>query len=184
MKSKISRRRALATTAVTPRMAAAGFAPVAVSKGARRAAMLLPKPRKRRMATPPMPASGLTHLEGELGPEERRAMRALCQTADLFVVGDQSYLLAPVTPALVDTLAAFESDDREPDDAPELDDPPEIGDPDEANGDQEPDEPDEASLQLAAKVVSLQMLAITMGHYAPGASYDWEPGGTKAGKVS
>ncbi len=133
-----------------------------------------------------MPASGLTHLEGELGPDERRAMRALCQTADLFVVGDQAYLLAPVTPALVDNLAVFEAEgyDREPDDEPEHDDPTEPDDPAEANGDQEPDEPDEASLQLAAKVVSLQMLAITMGHYAPGASYDREPGGTKAGKVS
>ena len=170
---------------VKPRMAVAGFAPVAVRKGTRRTAMLVPKPRKRRKITPPMPASELVHLEGELGPDERKALRALCQTADLFVVGDQAYLLAPVTPALVDTLAAFEAkgDDREPDDEPEIDDPPELDDPDEANGDQEPDEPDEASLQLAAKVLSLQMASVGMGHYAPGASYDWEPSGTKPGKV-
>ena len=125
---------------VTPRMAAAGFAPIEVAKGTRRTAMLLPKPRKRRKFIPPMPTCELTHLEGELGPDERRAMRALCQTADLFVVGDQAYLLAPVTPALVDTLAVFEAEgyDREPDDGPELDDPSEFDDPGEANGDQEP----------------------------------------------
>ncbi len=73
-------------------------------KVAPRAAMLLPKPRKRREIIPPMPASELIHLKGELGPDERKALRALCPTADLFVVGDQAYLLAPVTPALVDTL--------------------------------------------------------------------------------
>ena len=180
MKFQLSR-----MTGVTPRMAAAGFAPVEVPKGTRRTSMLLPKPRKRREITPRMPASGLTHLEGELGPDERRAMRALCQTADLFVVGDQAYLLAPVTPALVDTLAVFEAEasEREPDDAPELDDPPEIGDHDEANGDQEPDEPDEATHQIAAKVISGQMLSVTMGHYSPGASYDWEPEGAKTGKL-
>ncbi len=166
-------------------MAAAGFAPVEVPKGVRRTAMLLPKPRKRREIIPRMPTSELTHLEGELGPDERRAMRALCQTADLFVVGDQAYLLAPVTPALVDTLAVFEAEgyDREPDDQPEVDDPSELDDPGEPNGDKEPDEPDEAKYQIAAKVISDQMLSVTMGHYSPGASYDWEPGGTKAGKL-
>ncbi len=127
-------------TGVTPRMAVAGFEPASGPKGARRTAMLLPKPRKRREIIPPMPTSELIHLEGELGPDERRAMRALCQTADLFVVGDQAFLLAPVSPALVDTLATFEAEGegREPDDEPELDDPPERDDPDEANGDQEP----------------------------------------------
>lgn len=181
MKFQLSR-----TAGVTPRMAAAGFAPIEVPKGARRAAMLIPKPRKRRKVTPPMPATELEHLEGELGPDERRAMRALCQTADLFVVSDQAYLLAPVSPALVDTLATFEAEgyDREPDDGPEIDDPPERDDPDEANGDQEPDEPDEAKHQIAAKVISDQTLSVSMGHYSAGASYDWEPGGTKAGKVS
>ena len=133
-------------TGVTPRMAAAGLAPVVVHKGARRTAMLLPKPRKRREFVPSTPATELIHLEGELGPDERRAMRALCQTADLFVVDDQAYLLAPVAPALLNTLAAFESEgyDREPDDAPELDDlpdRPEDDDPWEDDGDREPDDP-------------------------------------------
>ncbi len=78
---------------VNRRAAAEGLVPVTVPKGTRRTAMLLPKPRKRREIIPRMAATELERLEGELGPDERRAMRALCQTADLFVVGDQAYLL-------------------------------------------------------------------------------------------
>ena len=113
------------------------------------------------------------------------ALQQIAATADVFEAGGGTWLLAPAPPELVDTLAVVGAadEDREPDDAPELDDRPEIDDPDEANGDQEPDEPDEATHQIAAKVISDQMLSVTMGHYSPGASYDWEPEGTKAGRV-
>ncbi len=113
------------------------------------------------------------------------ALRQIATTADVFEAGGGTWLLAPAPPQLVDTLAALGAadDDREPDDAPEVDAPPEVGDHDEANGDQEPDEPDEASHQIAAKVISEQMASVGMGHYSPGASYDWEPEGTKAGKL-
>ena len=112
-------------------------------------------------------------------------LRQIAESADVFDAGGGTWLLAPAPPELVDTLAALgaEGYDREPDDTPEVDDPTELDDPDEVNGDAEPDEPDEAKYQIAAKVLSDQMASVGMGHYAPGASYDWEPEGTKAGKV-
>ena len=78
-------------------------------------------------------AQQLVHIAGHLGPDERKALRVLCETADLFIIENRAWLLAPVTPELVDTLATFEAEaeDRESDlcDEAQADDEPSLGDP-------------------------------------------------------
>ena len=87
---------------------------------------LIPKPRCTD-TIPALPDGKLAWLAGQLGPEERRAMRYICLTADVLEVDDAAYLLVPVDRdhRLVDALAAFkaEGEDREND----LDDEPDEG---------------------------------------------------------
>lgn len=66
---------------------------------------------------PAIPDEILSWLAGELGPDERRAMREIAERADLLQVDGQTYLIAPVTPRCIDALAAFEAagEDRESD---------------------------------------------------------------------
>ncbi len=120
-------------TAITPRMARAGFEPVTVPKGTRRSDMGLPKPRIRRAIIPPLAHHELSWLAGELGPPERLALRHIVETADLLDVGDSGvWLLVPTTAALLDALAAFEveAEDRENDieDEPQDDDDDTVND--------------------------------------------------------
>ena len=79
---------------------------------------VLPRERGRKPPSclPAVPAHVLSWLAGELGPDERLAMREIAERADLIFVDGQTYLVAPVTPRCIDTLAAFEADaeDREP----------------------------------------------------------------------
>ena len=104
--------------------------------------MLLPKGRYTETSIPAIADHELPWLAGKLGPAERRALRMICETADLVIVEDQLHLIVPALDDLVDILAAFEAEgeDRENDleDEPQPDDEP---DPDE--GDQDEDkEPD------------------------------------------
>ena len=75
--------------------------------------MLIPKPRPR--------AKGETIVvprwqAGNLGPDERRALREIAATGDVLEHGGKTFIIASVSPATMDALAAFEADlvDREP----------------------------------------------------------------------
>lgn len=83
---------------------------------ANRAAMLLPKPRLRSPVIPAMPELALAFAIGKLAPPERRALAWIVETADVLEVEDDTFLLVPVDPLLLDILAAFgaEAEDREP----------------------------------------------------------------------
>src|SRR5579862_8855813 len=81
-------------------------------------------PKFRRYALCPKPEASASriiqpmhqwfdHLAGPLLPDERRALRQIIAGADLLEVGDQTYLLAPVLPATLDALAAFEAEAAE-----------------------------------------------------------------------
>ena len=67
------------------------------------------------------------------------ALEALLGNADILRVEDQDYLLAPVSSALLDSLATVGADvnDLEPDDPPEDDDPGEDSDPPEKSAAEE-----------------------------------------------
>ena len=77
--------------------------------------MMIPKPRSRSEFIPVLPEHGLSWLAGELGPAERRAMREIVQRGDLAEVDCKRYLVAPVSNATIDAMAAFEAEgeDRE-----------------------------------------------------------------------
>ena len=79
--------------------------------------MLLPK---GQYCDKPIPAIADCHLHWitrDLGPAERKALRMICETADLVIVDDQLHLIVPALDGLMDTLAAFEAEaeDREND---------------------------------------------------------------------
>ena len=88
---------------------------------------LIPKPRCLD-TIPALPDSKLAWLAGRLGPEERMAMRYMCETAEVIVIDGDPWLVVPVDQdhRLVDALATFEAEaeDREQglDDEPEVDD--------------------------------------------------------------
>ena len=104
------------TMTIPPRMILAGFAPVDAPKR-RRTAMLWPKSTARPGSIPALPDNELAWLASDLGTLERRAMRQLCATADLYDVDGVPMIIAPATAELLDTLAAFEveAEDREKD---------------------------------------------------------------------
>lgn len=93
---------------------------------------LVPKPSGvERRKLPAIEETELAFLLGSLAPDERKALAAIVETADLIQVGGSSFLLAPVTPAMLDTLAAFgECEERENDleDEPSEDPEPDTGD--------------------------------------------------------
>ncbi len=70
---------------------------------------LCPKPKRRRQPLP----STLLPFAGDPTPAEREALRSICENGDLLMVDGRPWLLAPVTPALLDTLAAFEAEASE-----------------------------------------------------------------------
>lgn len=69
-----------------------------------------------------LPPSALPWLTGDLGPPERRALREIVERSDLAMVDGQAYLVAPVSPATIDTLAAFSAEGEDMEDEPVEDD--------------------------------------------------------------
>lgn len=78
---------------------------------------LIPKPRVRQTFVPALPDDYLGSILDRLTPKERQAMRWIVENADMLIVGEETYLIAPVPAKVIDTLAAFEADmeDREND---------------------------------------------------------------------
>ena len=64
------------------------------------------------------PADTLFWLTCDLGPPERRALREIVERGDLAMVDGQAYLVAPVSPETLDTLAAFEAEGEDWEDEP------------------------------------------------------------------
>ena len=110
-----------------PRLAREGFVPASAPQDTRRRDMRIPKTTPRPEFIPALPEHQLSWLAGALGPSERRAMREIAQHGDLTEVHGQQFIMAPVSPATVDALAAFEAEgeDREND---LCDEPPENDD--------------------------------------------------------
>ncbi len=63
-------------------------------------------------------ASPWPSLAGGQNPPERHALREIARLDDLAHVNGQAYLVAPVSPATLDTLAAFEAEAEDREDAP------------------------------------------------------------------
>ncbi len=103
-------------SAISRRMALAGFVPASPTGRVDRRNMACPKPRSCRWYIPPLPEHALSWLAGKLGPDERLCLRHIVETADLIEVDGTTYVLAEAPPVLVDTLAQFETAgaDREP----------------------------------------------------------------------
>ncbi|MCH7793909.1 MAG: hypothetical protein IH900_02030 [Proteobacteria bacterium] len=59
---------------------------------------------------PALPEGALSWLAGSLGPAERRVVREIVQPGDLAEVEGKTYLVAPVSAATIDALAAFEAE--------------------------------------------------------------------------
>ncbi len=62
--------------------------------------------------------AALPWLVADLGPPERRALREIVERGDLAHVNGQAYLVAPVSPETLDTLAAFEAEGEDREDEP------------------------------------------------------------------
>ena len=107
---------------------------------------LIPKPRCTD-TIPALPDGELAWLAGRL-PDERRAMRYICQVADIFDVAGSAFLMVPVDrdAKLIDILATFEAEaeDREND----LDDEPDEGEEDDRVND---NPADKAALEFDAE---------------------------------
>ena len=69
-----------------------------------------------------LPPSALPWLAADLGPPERRALREIVERGDLAMVDGQAYLVAPVSPATIDALAAFSAEGEDMEDEPVEDD--------------------------------------------------------------
>ncbi len=65
-----------------------------------------------------LPAGALSWLTCDLGPPERRALREIVERGDLAMVDGQPFLVAPVSPETLDTLAAFEAEGEDREDEP------------------------------------------------------------------
>ena len=93
-----------------PRLMGEGFVPARAPKGWRRRDLLIPKSRPRPEFVPVLPEAALSWLAATLGPPERRAMREIVQRGDLAEVDGQQFIVAPVSTATIDALAAFEAE--------------------------------------------------------------------------
>ncbi len=84
---------------------------------ATKATLLIPKATPRPEFIPALPDDALSWLAGTLGPPERRTMREIVERGDLAEVDGEQFIVAPVSPATIDALAAFEAEgeDREKD---------------------------------------------------------------------
>ena len=60
----------------------------------------------------------LPWLTCDLGPPERRALREIVERGDLAMADGQPYLVTPVSPETLDTLAAFEAEAEDREDEP------------------------------------------------------------------
>ena len=109
-----------------------GFVPAGNGRSGRsdRRFMLIPKPREQHAYIPPLRDNELSWLAGRLGPADRRALREIAETGDLVTQDGKTYLVARVSSATIDALAAFEAEaeDRENDlcDEPQVDDEPDF----------------------------------------------------------
>ena len=65
----------------------------------------IPKPQERSEFNPAMGDDWLSWLAGELGPADRKA---LCENGELVLVDGDPVLVAPISAATFDALAAFE----------------------------------------------------------------------------
>ena len=65
-----------------------------------------------RRPIPAVPTDRLPWVLAPLIPEERQAMAHICENASILDAGDteHTYLIVPVTPTVLDTLAAFGAD--------------------------------------------------------------------------
>ncbi len=99
----------------SPRLAREGFVPAGPEKRVSKRAMLIPKTAPRPEFIPALPEAALSWLAAKLGPAERRALREIVQTGGLAEVEGKFYLVAPVSVATIDALAAFEAEDCEND---------------------------------------------------------------------
>ncbi len=107
-----------------PRLAREGFGSPVTGRRVPVKHMLLPKPRERSEFIPAMEGHWLSWLTGKLGPVERRALREIVETGDFVKENGHTYIVARLSSATIDALAAFEAEgeDREPMD---LEDEPE-----------------------------------------------------------
>ena len=66
-------------------------------------------PTRRTPFIPVMPFDELSWAVGRLAPDERQAMAHICENASILDVEGvkHTYLIVPVTPQVLDTLAAF-----------------------------------------------------------------------------
>ena len=96
------------------RLAREGYVPAGPARAVGRG-MLVPKPRERRRN--PVELNYLPWLAGKLGPPERRALREICETGDIVVYKRRTFIVACVSSATLEALAAFEAEgeDREVD---------------------------------------------------------------------
>ncbi len=144
-----------------PRLAREGFVPAGPDRRVPVKNMLLPKPRERSEFIPAMEGHWLSWLAGKLGPPERRALREIVETGDLVKENGHTYIVARLSSATIDALAAFEAEgeDREPmdlEDEPEPTEPNLAGavgpgmcdDAEEDNADLEPDHDNEPDYRL------------------------------------
>src|SRR5258706_8640344 len=77
---------------------------------------LVPKSECRLLSRPP---AGHELAFARLAPPERKAMREIVESADLMLVDGRPFLLAPVTDATIETLAAFKAAREEIEDGDE-----------------------------------------------------------------
>ena len=83
-----------------------------------KAILLIPKTTPRPEFIPALPEAALSWLAGSLGPPERRPMREIVERGDLAHVDGQAYLVAPVSPATIDALAAFSAEGEDMENEP------------------------------------------------------------------
>lgn len=100
------------------RLAREGFVPVNAPKGAKRSAMLRPKPVEhyRRIDLPAIGDLWLASALGRLAPDERKALDWIVNHADVVAVdGEPVALVVEVDQRILDVLATFgaEVEDRE-----------------------------------------------------------------------
>ncbi len=150
-----------------PRLMNEGFVPARAPKGSRRQDMLIPKSRPRPEFVPVLPEAALSWLAATLGPAERRALREIVQAGDLAEVEGKFYLVAPVSAATIDALAAFEAEGEDMElDASDLElDTSDL----EPDHDNEPDDPQARQRFIDARRVRVTMPAWTSpnGHLVP-----------------